>query len=427
MNAKNTLVSFKELKVSSKSDKTLDVGTFPLVYKKSKPVKTLRNIIHRLQRTKGQYSEVSIEDRLNQLIDPTNKSWHALVKVMKERGIKYSRALRVVFAYVKLRYIFIDDDIQRELNIPHVLKIANLDKFAVPLMAPIQGIKEVGNWRFHSTNSQHTVVLEAALAHGGFWDGFDGDWRDLEVPFLYIETDDRYFARQQFDVFNGKGAKKLSPYDNHRKEVLFYRLDGSMDTEHKQSDELQTICEDNGYEPLSDDNDDNTGHPKVINHVSAMRKYKEKPKHWEFILKTHSEYWPNMQIDGMEIDLYGFMYEYFKVKMKVNVYSKEFIKDFLGPFHAIIQNLFITPKILSSESANTFTRWYATSWDVAVKDAQSKIEAQASFVLLMKIYRILGGTHPLPDIVDLYDNNRAKDLTEHLSNTIKQTIKAVTP
>jgi len=407
---------------SSKLAKTTK-SPFPLTFAKPKQIKTLVKIIHRLKRVKGQYSEASIEDRLKQLFDPANGSWHKHIAALKKKGTKYDRNLRLKFAMVKLRDIFIDDDIQRDLDIKHLVKIANINRFRVEFMSAIQGTKEVGKWRFHSTNAQHTVVLEAALAYHELWDGFDGDWRDLEVPFTYIETNDRSFARQQFDIFNGKNSKPIGPADHHRIEVLSYRVDGNMDTEHKQAHELQQICEDNGYEPLTGPDDENNGHPKAISHVSAMRKYKGKPDNWEFILKTHAKYWPNIQLHGMEIDLYGFMYDYFATKMKVNVYSKAFEKDFLDPFHAVIQTLFTTPENLSSESANTFKRWYAQTWDVTVDEAESKVDAQASFVLLMKIYRNLGGTHKLPDIVDLYDNQRAGDLTKHLSNPIKSAVK----
>jgi hypothetical protein len=408
------------------SKKIQAVSAFPLVYAKPKKITSLVKIIHRLKRVKGQYSEASVKDRLTQLFDPSNGSWHKHIDTLKKKDIKYDRSLRLKFAMVKLRDIFIDDDIQRDLDIKHLVKIANLNRFRVQFMSAIQGTKEVGKWRFHSTNAQHTVVLEAALAYHGLWEGFDGEWLDLEVPFTYIETNDRSFARQQFDIFNGKYSKPIGPADHHRIEVLSYRVDGNMDTEYKEAHELQQICEDNGYEPLTGPDDENTGHPKAISHVSAMRKYKGKPLHWEFILKTHAKYWPNIQLHGMEIDLYGFMYEYFSVKMRVDVYSKEFAEDFLDPIHAIIQTLLNSPENLSSESANTFKRWYAQTWDVNIEEAESKVDAQASFVLLMKIYRTLGGTHKLPDIVDLYDNTRAGDLTKYLANPIMNAIKKVT-
>lgn len=419
--SKLTKDAIKFNKVVNAAVATTYNNTFPFVFTKPKAVKMLRQIVHRLKRKKGQYTEASIEDRLNQLFDPSNGSWHKHIAALLKKGTTYDRSLRLKFAMVKLKDIFIDDDIQRDLDVKHIVKIANLDRFRVQFMSAIQGIKEVGNWRFHATNAQHTVVLEAAIAYHGLWDGYDGDWQELEVPFTYIETDDRSFARKQFDVFNGKYSKPIGPYDHHKIEVLSYRVDGNMDTEYKEAHELQQICEDNGFEPLSGDEDENRGHPKSISHVSAMRKYKGKPLHWEFILKTHAKYWPNIELHGMEIDLYGFMYEYFKIKMKADVYSKNFEKEFLDPFHAVIQTCFSTPEMLSSESANTFKRWYAKTWDVNVDE--SPVEAQASFVLLMKIYRNLGGTHQLPEIVDLYDNSKAGDLIKYLPAPVKKAMK----
>lgn len=379
-------------------------------------------IIHRLKRKKGQYTEVSIEGRLKELFDPSNTKWHKHLASLQKKKLKFKRSLRIRFAMVKLKDIFIDDDIQRNMDPEHVVKIANIENFRVPFMSAIQGTKEEGKWRFHSTNAQHTVVLEAAYAFHGLWEDYAGDWKELEVPFLYIETNDRSLARQAFRVLNGKFSKPISQYDQHKIEVLSYRVDGNIETENKLSAELQEICEDNGFEPIAEDDEENAGHPKSITHISAMRKYKEKPKHWEFILKTHVRYWPNIKLHGMEIDMYGFMYDYFKVKMKVDVYSKKFEKDFLTPFHAIIQKGFITPEQLSNECANTFKRWYAKTWDISV-DEVDKVDAQASFVLMMKLYRMLGGTHQLPDILDLYDNIKAGDLTTCLSPSVKKDLK----
>lgn len=405
----------------SASNTTLNV--FPLAYRKPTAVKMLRKIVHRMKRKTGEYTEVSIQDRLNELFSPDNSKWHKHIALLLKKKIKYDRKLRIKFAMVKLKDIFIDDDIQRNMDPDHIVKIANIENFRVPFMSAIQGTKEVGKWRFHSTNAQHTVVLEAALAYHGLWDGFTGDWQELEVPFLYIETNDRSLARQAFRILNGKFSKPISQYDLHKNEVLSYRVDGNADTENKLSATLQQICEDNGFEPISDDDEENNGHPKSITHISAMRDYKEKPDHWEFVLKTHAKYWPNIKLHGMEIDLYGFLYDYFKVKMKVNVYSKKFETDFLNPFHASIQSLFTSPENLSNESANTYKRWYAKTWDMSL-DEVKKVEAQASFVLLMKIYRKLGGSHKLPDIVDLYDNVKGGDLVKHLPAPIKKVIKA---
>jgi hypothetical protein len=42
----------------------------------------------------------------------------------------------------------------------------------------------------------------------------------------------------------------------------------------------------------------------------------------------------------------------------------------------------------------------------------------------MKMYRNLGGTHQLPEIVDLYDSNTAGDLTKYLPAPVKKAMKS---
>lgn len=413
----NNVVAFNAQAAALKSKKNMN---FPFQYKKPAAVKMLRKIIHRLKRKKGEYLEFSIEDRLNDLF--TNPKWQSHLKALTKKQQAYLRKHRIKFAYVKLRDIFIDDDIQRQLDVAHVIKIGNIKKFQVPFMSAIQGTKS-SDGKFHATNAQHTVVYEAALAYHGLWEDYVGDWRDLEVPFLYIETDDRSLARRSFQVLNGKNSLPISPYDWHKLEVLCYRVDGNTDSENVQSAKLQSICEENGFEPISEFDEENAGHPKAITHISAMRKYKDKPEHWEFILKCHAKYWPNYQLHGMEIDFYGFMYEYFKKKMNVDVYSTKFEKDFLNPVHGMIQSLFTSPENLSNESANTFKRWWSTTWQLSLDEAQNSVEAQGSFVLILKMYRLANGSHALPDIVDLYESVIGGDLTKHLPSNIKKIFK----
>lgn len=394
--------------------------SFPLSFKKPTPIKMDREIKHRLKRKKGEYSTAYISDRLNQLFDAGNALWHNHMKKIEKKGKTYDRNLRVKFAMVKIKNIVIDDDIQRDMDPDHVAKIGNIENFRVQFMAPIQAIKTPGKDEYHAINSQHTLVLEAAYAYHGIWDGYDGDWQEMEVPVTYIETNDRHEGREGFRILNGKGAKKVGKYYDLRMDVLSYRVDGKTDLDYKQAHQLVKICEDNGFEPIPDTDEENAGLPGAITHVSAMLEYKNKPNHWEFILKTHKKYWPNIQLHGMEIDLYGFMYDYFSKSN--DVYSTEFERDFLNPFHAIIQQLFGMPDNLGTESTDTFRRWWAKTWDRTIDEAKNKVDAEASFVLMLKLYRKLGGTVALPDIVDLYDNNKAGDLTLFLPKGVLQVV-----
>jgi hypothetical protein len=103
-----------------------------------------------------------------------------------------------------------------------------------------------------------------------------------------------------------------------------------------------------------------------------------------------------------------------------DVYSEEFQNTFLDPVHAIIQQFFFSPQNFGVESGNTFRRWYSKTWSVTEKEA--KVNAQGSFVLLLKMYKNMNGTQPLPSIVDLYDNTVAGDVTSYLPEHIQQNV-----
>ena len=79
--------------------------TFPLPFKKPTPIKMDRKIKHRLKRKKGEYSTATISDRLNQLFDAGNSSWHNHMKKIEKKGKTYDRNLRVKFAMVKIKNI----------------------------------------------------------------------------------------------------------------------------------------------------------------------------------------------------------------------------------------------------------------------------------------------------------------------------------
>ena len=391
---------------------------FPIRFVKSKTIPMARILYHDLKRKKGEYRITSIAELVTKLSD--NSDWQKLMTRMSKKNIKYTRTNRIKFKLVKVRDIFVDDDIQRWLNIKNCLKIANPETFKVSFLSAIQCIKIPGKEEYHSFNAQHTVVVEAAFAYNGIWSDYAGDYLDLEVPVTYIETEDRSEAREAFEVFNGRGGLPISPYHKHKQRVIRYRVDGNNDLEYQQAHELQEIAEELGFEFQSDNPEDpNIGLPGLITHVSASSNYYGKPNHWRFILSTHKKYWPNIQLAGMEIDLYGFMYEYMSKIADVN--SAAFEKEFLEPVNAVIQTLYQSPKVFGENSANTYKRWYAKTWDMDEEDA--KVEAQGSFVLLLKFYRKLKGTHKLPTIVNYYDNETAGDVIEHVETTTKQVLK----
>lgn len=387
-----------------------------------------RKVIHNLIRKPGEYSSKTIADRLKQLEQPENKKWHTVLKKWQEdikKGIlkKPKRSLRVQFAMVKIKDITIDDDIQRDMDPDWVAGIANPKTFEVDYMSTIQCIYDPKKKKFISINAQHTVVLEAALAYHDLWDGFTGDFTELEVPVAYIKTSNRAKARMAFSIFNGKGQKKVEPYIEHRNLVFSCRIDGSTDPEAIQAAAIQSINEQEGFEPIESTDKKNQSQPWAIDCIAEMMKHYKRPERWRFILNTHLRYWPNIKLAIMECDLYGFMYDYF-TELGYDVYSKEFRSEFLDPAMAILQEFFQTPHNFALDSSHTQIRFQAKRYSRSVNSKDNKVEDEGSFIYLLKLYRFFGGQHELPAIVHNMNESTAGDLLDHVDReTLKEAME----
>jgi len=399
---------------------------FPLTYKKPKVLKYSKSLVHRLLRKKNEYSTTNAMDRLHEFLNSDRVQVQKHFDQLKKEGKMYSRKQRVKFELVKIKDINIDDDIQRELDHGHVLKIGDPDIFAVPFMSVITGSKD-SRGKYHSSNGQHTLIYEAALSYHGLWYDYDGDVEELTVPFVYIETDDRSILRYDWYVRNGMASKKPQPYDHHRVEVLCWRVDDKKDQKYKNAHLIQKVCEEEGYEPISEFDFENIDHPKAIKAVDQMRKYaktSEKRDAWRFMLRTHAQNFPNRQIHQMEITLFCELYKYMTNIEEVDVYSNSFQKDFMEPFIAIMQTFFKGgPDNLASESTATYTKWFAAEWNLDPSTDEIGVDKFASLVLMLKLYVALGGNHTVPDIVNNFKSTKSGDLLKYLSKSITQDLK----
>jgi hypothetical protein len=393
--------------------------SFPYTFEFSTPKG--RMVIHNLIRKKGEYCSVSVADRLIQLESPQNTNWHKVIKKWKDdiiKGVrdKPSRKLRVQFAMVKIKDITIDDDIQRDMDPNWVASIANPKTFEVDYMSTIQCIYDPKKKKYISINAQHTVVLEAAFTHHGLWKEkkFNIDPMELEVPVAFIKTSNRAKARMAFRIYNGKGQKKIEPYVDHKNLVFAYRVDGSDDEEAVNAAKIQTINEEELFEPIATTDSKNKGQPWAINCIAEMQSHYKKSDRWRFVLNTHYRYYPNIQLDIMECDLYGFMYDKFCVDLGYDVYSEKFREEFLDPVQAIIQEFFQTPHNFGSDSKHTQIRFQAKRFNRAINSSDNKVEDEGSFIYLLKLYQYFGGKHELPTIVYNLNEAPAGDLLDHV-------------
>lgn len=413
---------------NGKKGKKREAWVFPFQFEFVTP--TGQQVIHLLKRKKGEYTSATVADRLKQLMDPKNTKWHSTLAKWKEdvsngRLTKPSRKLRVQFAMVKVKDIVIDDDIQRDMDPNWVAEIANPNEFETEFMSTIYCMYDPKTKKYISMNAQHTLVLEAAFAANNLWDdleNFDGDPMELEVPVTYFPSSSRAKCRKGFDVFNGR-QKPIEPYVKHKRFVLAYRVDDDRkDKEAKKAHVIQTINEEEGFEPVSKDDKKNKKFSWAITCVAEMMGHYDRPDRWRFVLRTHKRYWPNIQLDIAEIDLYGFMFDYF-VEMGHDVYTDEFYKEFLDPCMAIIYKFFTTPHGFAGDSAGVQKRFYSAK--TGLPEDKCKTDDNGSCVYLMKLFRYFGGRHELPLYVNNLNDSLHGDLLDYVDRDRTVLIEAM--
>ncbi len=413
---------------NGKKGKKRESWVFPFQFEFVTP--TGEKVIHTLKRKKGEYNSATVADRLKQLFDPKNTKWHNTLAKWKEdieagRRNKPSRKLRVRFAMVKVKDIIIDDDIQRDMDPNWVATIATPGEFEEEFMSTIYCMYDPKTKKYISINAQHTLVLEAAFAANDMWDdieNYDGDPMELEVPVTYFPSSSRAKCRKGFQIFNGR-QKPIEPYVSHKMLVLAYRVDDDRkDKDALKAHTIQTVNEEEGYEPVSKDDKKLKKFSWAITCVSEMMNHYDRPDRWRFVLRTHKRYWPNIQLDIAEVDLYGFIYDYFK-ELKIDVYSQGFNEEFLDPCMAIIWKFFTTPHGFAGDSSGTQKRFYSAK--TGLQEDKCKTDDNGSCVYLMKLYRHFGGKHELPLYVNNLNDSQHGDLLKYVDKDRNSLIEAM--
>ena len=408
------MVKIKDIKVNENVARDFD---FPFTFQ-FVPA-TGEKPIHALKRKKGEFVSVTAAERYEELQNPKNTKYHATMAKWQEDIAAGRRAMpdrknRVSFANVKVKNIVIDDDIQRELDPNWVATILNPSEFEAEFMSTIYCMYDPKTEKYICINAQHTLNAEISLAERKMWannENWNGDINELEVPVTYFRSSSRAKCRKGFEIFNGK-QKTIEPYVTHRNLVLAYRVDDDRrDKEASRAHTIQKINEDEGFEPISKDDKKSKRYSWAITCVSEMKNHYERPDRWRFVLRTHKRYWPNIQLEIAEVDLYGFMYDYF-TDLGYDVYSDEFNKAFLDPCMALIWTFFTTPHGFVSDSSNVQKRF--GSEKTGLPEDKVRIDDNGSCVYLMKLYRHFGGTHELPLYVNNLTEARVGDLLNYV-------------
>ena len=384
--------------------------SFPIEWVPS-TTKQSRKVVNQLDRDPNEFYVKTIADRLKEVNKPNNQGIHDAVEDYYKLGTSFSITQLPQHKMVPIKNILIDEDIQREMDTMHITNI--LKGFDPRRVNPIFAVKEPNEEIYHCTDGQHTVVTLAKLAQADLIDEVEHeDWDDFEVDVLYVETDDRSFAREHFAFINGVGKKKIDEYDNHKQRVLSYRLDNNNKTEYALSADKQAICEEADVYPIKADDQQNSGIPGTLTHLNAIKTIK--PECLKFIVNNHNTFWKTEVVDSAEFSFNKILFQ----KATVPVDSKEYV-EFLHNLNAIIKTFFTNPAQLRTVVSDAYA---AYSKDVF--GATKSVHDTAVLNVVLKIYIKLGGTFNVPDTVLSHKDN-GKDLYDYISPSILKKINKV--
>lgn len=330
---------------------------------------------------------VPLSARINEL--QTSKEWQKLIKEYQTLGIMLNPDLRPRVKMVKLGGLNIDEDIQRALDSKHCAKkIAAVNVFDERLLQVIYCVKTPDKEEYCAVDGQHTATTVAALIDAGLFIG-EFDWRNIEIAVLYIETDNKAFARKAFALINGKGKKKISPWYEHRTKVMSVRIDNSKDEEDVDAERKQSICE--NYDCYPVDTESNfVGKPGTFTHMQALNMPDEV---LELSCKFHNDYFHYDAIDGSLWFMMDDLYKAFKAA-KLTI-PDTFLKELAG----ILQGYFAGLYEFHQSVKGAHRRWGEHTYGYEVPWQDDAIAA-----VLVSLYKKLGGTQSIPQpMLDRFD------------------------
>jgi hypothetical protein len=330
---------------------------------------------------------VSLEFRIKEL--QSYKEWQKLVQKYFDQGLILDPNLRPLVKMVKLGRLLIDEDIQRALDPKHCKKIAMPGIFNPSLLQVVFCVKTPGAEEYHAVDGQHTATLLAALVDAGLF-AMEADWKEVEIPVLYIETTSKAFARKAFALINGKGKKKISPYYEHRTKVMSRRIDDSDDEDDKNAERKQSICEKHNCFPI-DDEGPFVGKPGTFTHMQALNLPDEII---ELACKFHDKYFHYDPIDGSLWFMMADLHRAFKAA-KIDI-TDEFLEELAGILQIYFAGLYQFHESVHSAHKRWGKHYYGYDEFPWSDDAIACV--------LVSLYANLGGKQKIPQmLLDRFD------------------------
>lgn len=215
--------------------------------------------------------------------------------------------------------IDINIDIQRFLERAHIAKNI-IELFDPRILQPINVVYIKSTGRYSAWDGQQSSATVALLQHFGLIDSnvkiqvkvFDDD---LTVPGSTLQGG--AVGNYAFRCLNGQGRKLVDTYFVHRSRVNGVRLYNSTLTEDQQSEEIQTILEENSMFPApAQDAQGQKATPGMVTHISAVNQiaghgtdptlFKVTSKDLDWALRWHNTYFNSEKgVDGGFVLAFG--------------------------------------------------------------------------------------------------------------------------
>lgn len=382
--------------------------SFALTFNTVKRDPDERQIDDILERKEGEYKQNSIDDLVKKVDTGTNVEFNSAKDRFKKLNLLFNPANFPVPAPVPLGKFFSDEDIQRELDVPHCTNIYAY--FDPQRVQAIQVIKTPGKEEYTIVNGQHTATSVALIVGSGLMEGWKAkDWKKFPVTVTYIETNDRSKARETFALLNGEMSKEISTFDHWKQHYLSVRLDGSGNPKYLHTYKLIGLLKQYNCTPLPTGHED-AGLAGAITHLDGIETSAKNENYdrLEFILKNRDKFWNNLPMDASELGFYGTLYD---IVDEENIRQGDEWNFFMEDLHSVVQKVFKgMPKLKGS-----VTKAYKKYRYDQFFDKSASVPFNVALYVAYKTYKKLGGTYDISKLNNIYVHKNI-DVIHYLSD-----------
>lgn len=401
--------------VKNTKQMTKEKLSFQLTFNNLKRDPTQIQINNILERQPGQYKQNTIVDLVAKVDNGNNIEFISAKERYKKLETLFDPANLPLVAAVPLGKLLSDEDIQRELIVPHVTNI--FAYFDPERVQAIQAVKTPGKEEYTMVNGQHTATSVALIVASGLMQGWAAkDWKKFPVTITYIETHDRSKARETFALLNGEMSKEISTFDHWKQHYLSVRLDGSANPKYLHTYKIIDILKKNNCIPLPEGHED-IGLPGAVTHLNGIETAakNENYEKVEFIFSTRDKFWNNLPVDSAELGFYGSLLDIVEEE-NIRRNTKEW-EQFLVDIHAVVQKVFQGMSTLRKSVSKAYKNYRYDQFF----DKNASVPFNMALYVVYKVYKLLGGSFDIPKLNNMYVHKNI-DVINYLSDKETQFI-----